>query len=46
MESKLGEHGQAISIIFEYLKELEKKKIEESEIKNRKRIGFKSNNQS
>jgi hypothetical protein len=46
MESKLGEHDQAISIIFEYLKELEKEKKEKSDIKNRKRIGFKSNNQS
>lgn len=41
MDSKLGEHDQAISIIFEYLKELEKVKHGESEIKNRRRIGFK-----
>lgn len=46
MDSKLGEHDQAISTIFEYLKELEKGKQEESDIKNRSRIGFKSSNQT
>jgi hypothetical protein len=40
LESKLGEHDQTISIIFEYLKELEKGKNEEIDFKNRKRIGF------
>jgi len=46
MESKFGEHDQAISVIFEYLKELEKGKKEEADITTRKRIGYKSNNQS
>jgi len=40
LEKKFGEHDQAISNIFEYLKELEKDKMEEEDFKNRKRIGF------
>ena len=45
MDATLGEHDQAIATIFEYLKELEKGKQDESDLKNRKRIGFKPDNQ-
>lgn len=46
IELKIGKHDENISIIFEYLKELEKDKKEEYNIANRNRIGFKSNNQT
>jgi hypothetical protein len=43
IETKLDEHDSQISIIFEYLKELEKSKQDETDLKQRKRIGFKTN---
>ena len=43
LEIKLGEHDQTISVIFEYLKELEIEKKEDSDFKSRRRIGFQSN---
>ena len=46
IQTKLDEHDNQISIIFEYLKELEQTKQEETELKQRKRIGFKTNNDS
>ena len=46
IQTKLDEHDNQISIIFEYLKELEQSKQEETDLKQRKRIGFKSNNGS
>jgi len=45
LESKLSEHDQTITVIFEYLKELEKEKNEEVVFRKRKRIGFHSNEQ-
>jgi ORF6N domain len=42
IQAKLDEHDNQISIIFDYLKELEQTKQEETEFKQRKRIGFKS----
>ncbi len=41
MEHKLIGHDEKILLIFDYLKQLEKTKLEEIEYKNRKRIGFK-----
>jgi phage regulator Rha-like protein len=38
--SKLDEHDNQISVIFEYLKQLEQSKQVETDFKNRKRIGF------
>jgi hypothetical protein len=43
IQTKLDEHDNQISIIFEYLKELEQTKQEETDFKQRKRIGFKTN---
>ena len=40
--NKIDEHDNQISVIFEYLKHLEHSKQEETEFKQRKRIGFKS----
>jgi hypothetical protein len=40
--NKIDEHDNQISVIFEYLKQLEQSKQEETEFKQRKRIGFKS----
>ena len=45
MDATLGEHDQAIVTIFEYLKELENGKQNESDLKNRKRIGFRPDEQ-
>src|SRR5690606_38357151 len=42
IERKLSEHDNQILLIFEYLKQLEATKQQESEQKNRKRIGFKN----
>jgi hypothetical protein len=39
--SKLDDHDSQISVIFEYLKQLEQSKQEETDFKQRKRIGFK-----
>ena len=41
IERKLSEHDSQISVIFEYLKQLEKSKQQELEQKNRPKIGFK-----
>ncbi len=42
VQDKLTEHDNQISVIFEYLKQLEAIKQQELEQKNRKRVGFKS----
>ena len=41
MDNKIAEHDNNIILIFEYLKELEKEKLQNSEQQNRKKIGFK-----
>lgn len=41
IKNKLGEHDNQLMVIFEYLKQFEKAKQEEFELKNRPRIGFK-----
>ena len=41
VQSKLGEHDNQIIIILEYLKQFEQAKQQETEQKNRPRIGFK-----
>jgi hypothetical protein len=41
MEQKIAEHDHNIILIFEYIKELEKEKLQNSEQQNRKKIGFK-----
>ncbi|NQU86563.1 MAG: ORF6N domain-containing protein, partial [Mariniphaga sp.] len=41
IEKKDIEQDKKIALIFNYLKQLEKSKQEESKFKNRKRIGFK-----
>ena len=43
VKSRLDEHDNQISVIFEYLKQLEQSKQEETDFQQRKRIGFKSN---
>jgi len=45
IEEKLAGHDEEIILIFEYLKQLELSKQQELEIKERKRIGFKRDNQ-
>jgi hypothetical protein len=42
IEDKMSEHDNQILLIFEYLKQLEVTKQQETEQKNRKRIGFKN----
>ena len=42
VQSKLYEHDNQIGIIFEYLKQLEQSKQEETDFQHRKRIGFKT----
>jgi hypothetical protein len=42
VQIKLDEHNSQIGIIFEYLKQLEQTKQEETDFKQRKRIGFKT----
>jgi hypothetical protein len=42
VQSKIDDHDKQIAIIFEYLKQLEQSKQEETDFKQRKRIGFKS----
>jgi len=42
LEKKDMELDEKVSLIFEYLKQLEQLKQEETDFKNRKRIGFKS----
>lgn len=42
VQIKLDEHDSQIGIIFEYLKQLEQTKKEETDFKQRKRIGFRS----
>jgi hypothetical protein len=41
VHNKLAEHDGQILVIFEYLKQLEKAKQEDLELKTRKKIGFK-----
>jgi hypothetical protein len=41
VQSKLGEHDNQIMVIFEYLKQFEQAKQQETEQKNRPRIGYK-----
>ena len=43
LEKKDIELDEKVSLIFEYLKELEQSKQDETELKQRKRIGFKTN---
>lgn len=45
IEQKLTGHDKKIQLIFEYLKQLEQSKQQELEYKQRKRIGFKRDNQ-
>jgi len=42
LEKKDIELDEKVSLIFEYLKELEQSKQEETDFKQRKRIGFKN----
>jgi hypothetical protein len=42
LEKKDMELDDKVTLIFEYLKQLEQSKQEETELKNRKRIGFKN----
>jgi hypothetical protein len=46
LEKKDIELDEKVTLIFEYLKELEQTKQEETDLKQRKRIGFKRNNGS
>jgi cell shape-determining protein MreC len=46
LEKKDLELDEKVTLIFEYLKELEQSKQEETDFKPRKRIGFKTNNGS
>lgn len=46
LEKKDIELDEKVSLIFEYLKELEQTKQEETDFKQRKRIGYKTNNGS
>ena len=46
LEKKDIELDEKVTLIFEYLKELEKSKEDEADLKQRKRIGFKSENTS
>jgi exonuclease I len=46
LEKKDMELDEKVSLIFEYLKELEQTKQVETDLKQRKRIGFKTNNGS
>ena len=46
LEKKDIELDEKVTLIFEYLKELEQSKQEEKDLKQRKRIGFKTNNGS
>lgn len=42
LEKKDIELDEKVTLIFEYLKQLEQSKQEETDFKNRKRIGFKT----
>ncbi len=42
LEMKDLEHDEKISLVFEYLKQLEQTREEEARFKERKRIGFRS----
>ena len=46
LEKKDLELDEKVTLIFEYLKELEQSKQEETDLKQGKRIGFKSNSAS
>jgi hypothetical protein len=43
LEKKDIELDEKVTLIFEYLKELEQSKQEETDVKQRKQIGFKTN---
>lgn len=43
VQNKIDEHDNQINLIFEYLKQFEQAKTEETNFKQRKRIGFKAN---
>jgi hypothetical protein len=43
IRNKLEDHDNKILVIFEYLKQFEQSKQEETDFKQRKRIGFKPN---
>lgn len=45
LERKNLDHDDKITLIFEYIKQLEQSKQEEKEYQNRKRIGFKTSNE-
>jgi len=45
IEHKLAEHDDQILLIFEYLKQLEQTKLQELDQQNRKRIGYKRQNE-
>ena len=40
MQQKLAEHDKNIILIFDYIKELEKEKLQKSKQKKRKKIGY------
>ena len=42
VQSKIAEHDNKLLIIFEYLRQLEQIKQDETDFENRRRIGFKS----
>ena len=44
LEKKFIDHDDKILLIFEYLKQLEQSKQDESEYQNRRKIGFNLNN--
>jgi hypothetical protein len=41
VQQKIAEHDKNIILIFDYIKELEKEKLQKSEQQNRKKIGYK-----
>jgi hypothetical protein len=43
LEKKDLELNEKVNLIFEYLRQFEQSKQEETDFKNRKRIGFKTN---
>ena len=45
MQQKMTEHDNNILLIFQYLKQLEKKRKHKTDQQNRKKIGFKRQNE-
>ena len=41
MQKRIAEHDKNIILIFDYIKELEKEKLQKSVQQNRKKIGYK-----